>query len=155
MISKPMKGRGSTEPFHRFTFRAWQIDLFKKQNSCSSELLSNKREWFICLQLTDKQIIITQQCTHYSWSVSILTHKKRRKSSLSFIFCQLSAIALKKSRQSFDCNASVCMYFFRLKRAETTLHCLTSRRHVRWEGWRHKTALNNVTYFRPVNCCRF
>ena len=35
-----------------------------------------------------------------------------------------------------------------------TLHRLTSRRYGRWEGWRHKTAPNSVTRFRPVNCCR-
>ena len=29
------------------------------------QITSAKREWFICLQLTDKQWIITQQFTHY------------------------------------------------------------------------------------------
>ena len=38
-----------------------------------------QREWFIFVQLTDKQWIITQQFTHWSWSISILTHDKRRK----------------------------------------------------------------------------
>ena len=36
--------------------------------------------------------------------------------------------------------------------AKRTLHRLTSRRHGRWEGWRHKTAPNTVTHFRPVKC---
>ena len=33
----------------------------------------------IYLCTTDKQWIITQQFTHWSWSISILTHNKRRK----------------------------------------------------------------------------
>ena len=37
------------------------------------------------------------------------------------------------------------MYFLRLLCAETTLHRLTSRKHGRWKGWRHKTAAISVT----------
>ena len=73
---------------------------------------------------------------------------------VSFRFFQLSTIALKKSRRMFDCYASVYIYFLWLQRAKTTLHHLTSKRHGRWEGWRHKTAPNSLTHFRPVNCCR-
>ena len=40
--------------------------------------------------------------------------KKDEKAVVSFKFVQLSAIALKKSRLKFDCNASVYMYFLRL-----------------------------------------
>ena len=48
--------------------------------SCKEDqITSAQREWFICVQLTDKQWIITQQFTHWSWSISILTHNKRRK----------------------------------------------------------------------------
>ena len=48
--------------------------------SCKEDqILSAQREWFIFLQLTDKQWIITQQFTHWRWSISILTHNKRRK----------------------------------------------------------------------------
>ena len=43
------------------------------------QITSAQREWFIVVQLTDKQWIITQQFTHWSWSISILTHSKRRK----------------------------------------------------------------------------
>ena len=43
------------------------------------QITSAQREWFIFVQLTDKQWIITQQFTHWSWSISILTHNKRRK----------------------------------------------------------------------------
>ena len=48
--------------------------------SCKEDqTTSAQREWFIFLQLTDKQWIITQQFTHWSWSISILTQNKRRK----------------------------------------------------------------------------
>ena len=48
--------------------------------SCKDDqITSAQREWFIFVQLTDKQWIITQQFTHWSWSISILTHNKRRK----------------------------------------------------------------------------
>ena len=47
--------------------------------SCKEDqIMSAQREWFIFVQLTDKQWIITQQFTHWSWSISILTHDKRR-----------------------------------------------------------------------------
>ena len=41
------------------------------------------------------------------------TQKNDEKPVISFRFFQLSATAPKKSRQSFDCNASVYMYFLR------------------------------------------
>ena len=48
--------------------------------SCKEDqITSAQREWFIVVQLTDKQWIITQQFTHWSWSISILTHNKRQK----------------------------------------------------------------------------
>ena len=48
--------------------------------SCKEDqITSAQREWFIAVQLTDKQWIITQQFTHWSWSISILTHSRRRK----------------------------------------------------------------------------
>ena len=48
--------------------------------SCKEDqITSAQREWFIVVQLTDKQWIITQQFTHWSWSISILTHNKRPK----------------------------------------------------------------------------
>ena len=56
--------------------------------SCKDDqIASAQREWFIFVQLTDKQWIITQQFTHWSWSISILTHNKRRKHirSLQFV----------------------------------------------------------------------
>ena len=43
------------------------------------QITSAQREWFIFVQMTDKQWIITQQFTHWSWSISILTHNKWRK----------------------------------------------------------------------------
>ena len=52
--------------------------------SCKEDqITSAQREWFIFVQLTDKQWIITQQFTHWSWSISILTHNKRRKHNRS------------------------------------------------------------------------
>ena len=48
--------------------------------SCKEDqITSAQREWFIFVQLTDKQWIITQQFTQSSWSIWILTHNKRRK----------------------------------------------------------------------------
>ena len=48
--------------------------------SCKEDQITGaQREWFIFVQLTDKQWIITQQFTQWSWSISILTHNKRRK----------------------------------------------------------------------------
>ena len=48
--------------------------------SCKEDqITSAQRKWFIFAQLTDKQWIITQQFTQWSWSISILTHNKRRK----------------------------------------------------------------------------
>ena len=38
------------------------------------------------------------------------------------MFFKLFAIALKKSHQKLDCNASIYMYFLRLLRTKTTLH---------------------------------
>ena len=59
--------------------------------SCKEDqITSAQREWFIFVQLTDKQWIITQQFTHWSWSISILTHnnttKTHSKSSASSNF---------------------------------------------------------------------
>ena len=48
--------------------------------SCKEDqITSAQREWFIFAQLTDKQRIISQQFMQWSWSISILTHNKRRK----------------------------------------------------------------------------
>ena len=48
--------------------------------SCKEDqITSAQRERFIFVQLTDKQWIIMQQFTYLSWSISILTHNKRRK----------------------------------------------------------------------------
>ena len=50
--------------------------------SCKvDQITSAEDESFIYLQLTDKLWFITQQITHKSWSISILTHRKRRKSN--------------------------------------------------------------------------
>ena len=48
--------------------------------SCKEDqITSAQREWFILVQPTDKQWIITQQFAYWSWSISILIHNKRRK----------------------------------------------------------------------------
>ena len=52
----------------------------------------------------------TQQITHWSWSISILMHNKRRKQIEVFSFFQLSAFALKNSRQYLDHVTYVYMY---------------------------------------------
>ena len=68
--------------------------------SCKKDQIpSMQREWFISVQLTDKQWTITQQFKHLSRSISTWTHNKRRKQVWSLSFFQLSTIALKKSCQ--------------------------------------------------------
>ena len=48
--------------------------------SCKEDQITSvQREWLIFVQLTDKQWIITQQFTHWSLTILILTHNKRRK----------------------------------------------------------------------------
>ena len=48
--------------------------------SCKEDqITSAQRVWYIFVQLTDKQWIMTEQFTHWSWSISILTHNKQRK----------------------------------------------------------------------------
>ena len=48
--------------------------------SCKEDqITSAQREGFIFLQLTDKPWIITKKFTHWSWSISILTHNQRWK----------------------------------------------------------------------------
>ena len=71
--------------------------------SCKEDQITSAQwEWFIFVQLTDKQWIITQQFLQWSWSISILTHNKRRKHIRSLQPFQLSTIALKNSRQYLD-----------------------------------------------------
>ena len=57
----------------------WVIIHCLEVSCIEDQITSAQREWFIFVQLTDKQWIITQQFTHWSWSISILTHKKQRK----------------------------------------------------------------------------
>ena len=57
----------------------WVIILCLEISCKEDQITSAQREWFIFVQLTDKQWIITQQFTYRSWSISILTHNKRRK----------------------------------------------------------------------------
>ena len=48
--------------------------------SCKEDQITRaQHEWFIFIQLTDKRWIITQQFTHLSRSILILTQNKRRK----------------------------------------------------------------------------
>ena len=80
--------------------------------SCKEDqITSAQREWFIFVQLTDKQWVITQQLTHWSWSISILAHNKRRKHILSLQLLptfrhsteELPPI-LRLRRRQFTCN---------------------------------------------------
>ena len=57
----------------------WVIIHCLKVGCKEDQITSTQRDWFIVVQLTDKQWVITQQFTHWSWSISILTHSKRRK----------------------------------------------------------------------------
>ena len=61
------------------TVNCWVIIHCLEISCKEDQITSAQREWFIFVQLTDKQWIITQQFTHWSWSISILTHNKRRK----------------------------------------------------------------------------
>ena len=54
--------------------------------SCKEDQIrSAQRKWFIFVQLTNKQWIIAQKFSHWSWSISILTHNKRRKHNQSLL----------------------------------------------------------------------
>ena len=61
------------------TVNSWVIIHCLEVSCKEDQITSAQRSWFIFVQLTDKQWIITQQFTHWSWSISILTHNKRRK----------------------------------------------------------------------------
>ena len=61
------------------TVNYWVIIHCLEVSCKEDQITSAQREWFIFVQLTDKQWIITQQFTHWSRSISILTHNKRRK----------------------------------------------------------------------------
>ena len=57
--------------------KCWIIIHCLEVSCKEDQIMSVLREWFIFVQLTDKQWIITQQFTHWSWSISILTHNKQ------------------------------------------------------------------------------
>ena len=57
----------------------WVIIHCLEVNCKEDQITRAQREWFIFVQLTDKQWIITQQFMHWGWSISILTHNKQRK----------------------------------------------------------------------------
>ena len=57
----------------------WVIIHYLEVSCKEDQIKSAQREWFIFVQLTDKQWIITQQFTQWSWSISILTHNKWQK----------------------------------------------------------------------------
>ena len=116
-------------------------------------VVSCKGDQITSPKLTNSELLLNNSLLELIFSDS--KHARNdEKAVVSFWFFRLSAITLKKSRQRFDCNASVYMYLLHLLCAKTTLHCLTSRRHGWCEGWRHKTAPNSIKHFRPVNCCR-
>ena len=56
----------------------WVIIHCLEVNCKEDQIISAQGEWFIFVQLTDKQWIITQQLL-WSWSISILTHNKQGK----------------------------------------------------------------------------
>ena len=58
----------------------WWVIIHCLEVSCKEDQITSAQcEWFIFVQLTNKQWIITQQFTLWSWSISILTHNKWRK----------------------------------------------------------------------------
>ena len=61
------------------TVNCWVIIHCLEVSCKEDQITSAQHEWFIVVQQTDKQWIITQQFTQWSWSISILTHNKRRK----------------------------------------------------------------------------
>ena len=80
--------------------KCWVIIHCLEVSCKEDQITSAQREWFIFLQLTD---------THWSWSISILTHKNNENTFEVFSFFQLYAIALKNSRQNLDYVAYVYM----------------------------------------------
>ena len=91
--------------------KCWGIDHCLEVSCKVDQITSAKRDWFIYLQLTDKQWFITQQFTHWSWSISILTQKTMKKAIRTFRFFQFSAITLKNPANNFDCNTGVLHVF--------------------------------------------
>ena len=85
--------------------------VVKKIKSRARSVSDFNNFFFLFLQLTDKQCIITQQFAHLN-SVDIV---------------QLSVIALKIYSQIFDCNinAGIYTHLLRLFCAKTTLNRLT------------------------------
>ena len=63
------------------TVNCWVI-IHCLEVSCKEDQITSAQR----VQLTDKQWIITQQFTHWSWSISILTHNKRRNHIRSLQF---------------------------------------------------------------------
>ena len=75
ILIKVIKLRNRSAP----AVNCWVIIHCLEVSCKEDQITSAQREWFIFVQLTDKQWIITQQFTHWSWSISILTLNKRRK----------------------------------------------------------------------------
>ena len=121
----------------------WVINHFLEVSCKVDQITSAEREWFIYFKLTDKLWIITKQITQKSWSISILTHRKRRKSNCILLILPTFRHRTKKSRQQFDCNAVVYMHFLRCWREKNDV---TPSNVVKT-----KTRQQSV---RPVICCR-
>ena len=88
--------------------------------SCKEDQSTSAQgEWFIFVQLTDKLWIITQQITHYSWPISILTNNKRQNyiwslqllPTFPLLYWRNPVISLTVS-QTFTC---ICYVFHALK----------------------------------------
>ena len=118
---------------------------------------SAKRGWYIYLfynKQTNYDLLLINNSRTRANPFRFSHTRYDEKAVVSFRFFQLSAMHWKLPDIYFSCNTDVYMYFLRLICAKTTLHRLTTRKHGRWEGWRHKTAAISVTQFRPVICYR-
>ena len=121
------------------------------------QITSAEREWVTFLQLSDKQWFITHPITQKSWSISILTHWKRRKSNCILQILPTFRHWIKNPANTLDCNADVYMHCLRSWRTKTTLHRLTPwKRRLTSAKCQNDvgTASDSVARFCPVICWR-
>ena len=127
----------------------WVINHCLEVSCKVDQITSAEREWFICLQLADKlwfitqQIMhkfITQQIMHKSWSISFLTHRKRRKSKCILQILPTFRHRIKKSRQQFWLTLMLTCISYVADSRKTALDSLTS--------WPRRLTFSNVSKWR-------
>ena len=126
--------------------------------SCKEDqITSAQREWFIFVQLTDKQWIITQQFTQWCWSILILTHNKGRKHIRSlqllptFRHCTEELPPIRRLRHI---RLHVIATYFRRKNDVTRSNALNDVI-FQWCQPSHTLAVNNFPIYHSLLESRF